>query len=280
MTTLSVQRMESSSTRFSLSLIVNVFLVINASQGILIDTGFDDIDNVQSILESVARANVTITGIYLTHYHVDHSLGAPSLARALHCPIYFHQRDEKNLITTWQQANLYTTGLSLCRLNPNLPITVGTEQLDVLETPGHTHGHVSYFHRKSKTLFAGDMVIHGNSVWVGPPDGHMDDYLDSLVDLIDLDPSSIYGGHGPIIAPGVPWLHTLYQRRLNREQQIMILIKQERQTVDSLAKSLYGDRPVQWVTKKTIVAHLQRLQKQKRIKWSQDPHSLTTYYYD
>ncbi len=279
MTSLSVQRMETSSTRFSLTLTVNAFLVTHENEGILIDTGFDDADSVQAILASIDRENITMKGIYLTHYHVDHSLGAPALAHALHCPIYYHHRDENNLITTWQHAKHAVAGLRLCVLDPAVPITLGAEQLQVVETPGHTHGHVSYFHQASKTLFAGDMVIHGNSVWVGPPDGHMDDYLDSLHALIDLNPSVIYGGHGPIITPGTPWLHTLYQRRLDREKQIISLLEKNRQTVDSLAKALYGDRPIQWVTKKTIVAHLQRLQKQKRIKWSQDPLSLTTYYY-
>ncbi len=279
MNSLSVQRIESSSMRFSLSLIVNTFLVTNANESILIDTGFDDAKSVQDILCSIENANKTVKGIYLTHYHVDHSLGAPVLARALHSPIYCHRKDKNNLIKTWQQANQDITELNLCEFDVTEPIKVGSEQLQVLETPGHTHGHVSYYHQESKTLFAGDMVIHGNSVWVGPPDGHMDDYLDSLLTLIDLNPSVIYGGHGPIIAPGTPWLHTLYKRRLNREEQIIALLEEKHQTVDSLAKALYGDRIIEWVTKKTILAHLQRLQKQKRIKWSQDPLSLSTYYF-
>lgn len=74
-------------------------------------------------------------------------------------------------------------------------ITDGVKELKVLHTPGHTTDHCILFIQDTKELFSGDCVLgEGTAVFED-----LYDYMKSLELILNLNPSSIYPGHGNIL---------------------------------------------------------------------------------
>ncbi len=264
--------------RFGMTLSVNVYIVQRSDQAILIDAGFANDENIQLIMNEVIRKKLNLQAIYLTHHHIDHSLGAPILATLQQCPIYCHEKAYDQLVATWRKEGFDPSQLSINKLTKEDIIRFQDQTIHVIETPGHAHGHVSYYLEEADCLFSGDMVIAGSSVWVGPPDGHLEEYLNSLKKLIELDPSLIYGGHGPVIEHPRKYMEDLYDRRILRDQQILTLLQDKAMTVEEIATNLYQQKGEHWVVRRNILGHLQRLEKQKRIYSKQDPHLHKLFY--
>lgn len=66
-----------------------------------------------------------------------------------------------------------------------------------LHAPGHTKDHFVYYHPQRKALYTGDLVLGRGTPWVGPPEGNMKAYLESLERIRRLDLVHLYPGHGP-----------------------------------------------------------------------------------
>jgi glyoxylase-like metal-dependent hydrolase (beta-lactamase superfamily II) len=135
-------------------------------------------------IEELRRSPADMRAILLTHWHNDHAAGAAELARASGAPIYYSRAEadyftRRTATAGWRgmiSAHVPETGplVLLKGLLGNAPqravdatayVDDGdtvADDFDVISTPGHTVGHVSYFHRPSGTLFAGDAlaVIH------------------------------------------------------------------------------------------------------------------------
>ncbi|MNI41305.1 Hydroxyacylglutathione hydrolase [compost metagenome] len=88
-------------------------------------------------------------------------------------------------------------------------IRVGELELEVLETPGHSRGHVSYLldHNGKCSLFAGDVLFAGGkivlqNIW----DCSISDYADSVAKLSKLQVDRLFAGHGPFLLTAA-WQH-------------------------------------------------------------------------
>lgn len=126
-----------------------------------------------------------LRALLLTHWHNDHSAGAAFLKRELGIPVYYAAKDEPFLsrrsasrgVRAWLGKHIPEEGvLVLLRglLEEAAPEAVSAthfvadgETIDgefrVLATPGHTDGHVAYFHESTRALFCGDaLAVVGN----------------------------------------------------------------------------------------------------------------------
>lgn len=102
-------------------------------------------------------------------------------------------------------------------------ITVGELEVRVIATPGHTRDSLSFLVPGAAAVLTGDTVLGRGTTMVAHPDGELGAYLDSLVRLRDLAEqrlvTSIWPGHGPVIADALPVLdHYLAHRRERLEQ--------------------------------------------------------------
>lgn len=88
-----------------------------------------------------------LTHILATHHHADHTAGIPALKAETHCHV-IGPRDEAARIPGLDQAVGEPDTLSL-----------GTLNVKVLDTPGHTIGHVTYWLDKAKVAFVGDTLF-------------------------------------------------------------------------------------------------------------------------
>ncbi|WP_442594900.1 MBL fold metallo-hydrolase [Neobacillus sp. D3-1R] len=110
---------------------------------------------------------VTPKAILLTHAHFDHIGAVDYIRDAFHIPVYIHTKESKWLGDPALNGSQYFMNNQAIRVkNADILLTkeetlqIGAFQLNVLETPGHSPGSVSYFFEKEKIVVSGDALFH------------------------------------------------------------------------------------------------------------------------
>jgi len=132
----------------------------STAQGVVIDPGGDD----QQVLAAIKKAGLTITYIINTHGHPDHVCGNEYLRRQTGAKIVMHEKDAE--FFNRQEVQKYFSVLGLQESPPvdktvkdGDVLTFGTEQLQVIHTPGHTPGGMCLYNPPN--LFTGDTLFVG-----------------------------------------------------------------------------------------------------------------------
>ena len=263
----------------------NSYLVGEPATGyIAIDPGPNDAAHLER-LWAAARDEQGVGGdirmIVCTHSHPDHSPGAAPLQalcaqRGRSAPPVLGLPSAP----TARAASAFTPDRSLH--NRELLALTGTalegdlavdlrHTLEVIFTPGHAANHVCLALLEDGLLFSGDHVLNGSTTVVDPPDGNMNDYLDSL-DLLD-DACEVHGID--FILPAHGWvlgdhgggariaIAQLKAHRLRREAKILSVTQAlPGGTLDDWLALSYDDVPQRiWpVARRSLLAHLERLQ--------------------
>jgi hydroxyacylglutathione hydrolase len=171
-------------------------------RGALVDAGGDT----ERLQAAAASLGVRIEKLLLTHGHIDHAGGAGGLARELGVPIEGPQREESFWIDQLPQQSRSFGFPPAQAFTPDRwlgdgdSVTVGNETLQVLHTPGHTPGHVVFFHAPSKLAIVGDVLFAGSIGRTDFPRGNHRDLIASIRDKLwplgnDVE---FIPGHGPM----------------------------------------------------------------------------------
>ncbi len=171
-------------------------------KGAFVDPGGD----LEQLLAAAAQFGVTIEKLLLTHGHIDHAGGAGELAMRLGVPIEGPQREEAFWLDQLA-AQSQRFGFAPAQpftpdrwLNDGDTVTVGNETLQVIFTPGHTPGHVCFFHAPSKLAIVGDVLFAGSIGRTDFPRGNHQTLIDSIKNKLwplgnDVE---FIPGHGPM----------------------------------------------------------------------------------
>jgi endoribonuclease LACTB2 len=235
----------------------NSYLVVSGGKAVLIDAGAGDQAALAVVEEGLHRAGVAGLGaILLTHSHPDHSSGAAAIKAAFGDPPLLLHRLEAGRLPQGEA------------LEPG-PFPLGALRIEVLHTPGHSPGHLSFYLPALKIALVGDVLAGEGTTWVGVPEGNMMAYLASLDRLAALDLELIGPGHGPMIEHPRAKIAEVKAHRLAREAQVLSLLAQEPQTVAALLERIYLSLPhesLHALAKKTLLAHLEKLLDEGRVK--------------
>ncbi|MCW9010154.1 MAG: MBL fold metallo-hydrolase [Marinobacter sp.] len=168
----------------------------------VVDPGGD----LDRILAAAEDEGVILEKILLTHAHIDHAGGTAELGKSAGLPIEGPHKDDNFWIQGLaMQAQMF--GFPAPEVfTPNRwledgdTVTVGNETLEVLHTPGHTPGHVVFFHRGSKLAQVGDVLFNGSIGRTDFPKGDYNTLIHSIREkLFPLgDDVSFICGHGPM----------------------------------------------------------------------------------
>jgi len=172
----------------------------DASAAVLIDPG----DEAERLIEEIDALAVTVEAILLTHTHVDHVGAVAALARAtnapVHCPIL-----EREILADID-GSVGWLGLSGFESYDADELLAGSEHLqlagldiDVIFTPGHSPGHLTYALAEHETLLVGDLLFRGSVGRTDLPGADGAALLASIAGLFDAYPEQtvVFPGHGP-----------------------------------------------------------------------------------
>jgi hydroxyacylglutathione hydrolase len=169
-------------------------------EAIVIDPGYE----IPRILTLLARHQLTVRQILVTHAHIDHIASAPALKQITGAPIMYNQADLPLVAMMDEQATWIDVAIPEVAPPDHSPadgevLTVRGIETTVLHTPGHTEGSVSLYIPQAGLLLAGDTLFAGSVGRTDLPGGDFRKMLRSIRERLLPLPSGtvIVPGHGP-----------------------------------------------------------------------------------
>jgi len=196
--------------------LINCFLVREDDGFTLVDTGMSGSAN--DILKAAQQLGASIRRITLTHAHVDH-VGSLDALHALlpDAEVSIGARDARflkgdKILDSQEQHDTLRGGFPICTTTPNRLLKPGDRvgSLEVVASPGHTPGHISFLDRRDRTLIAGDAYTSKGGLSTGGtfrlvfPLPAMATWsktvgIQSAEALYALQPSRLAVGHGNVL---------------------------------------------------------------------------------
>ena len=194
----------------------NTYVLHNsAGHALIIDPGMSNAQEEADFMALVAQAKLLPERIILTHCHIDHILGVRPLNLRYRMAPYYHELEELN----YNEAMAYGPGIGLpiakkvdaagyLKEGDLIEMEGGT--LEVIETPGHSSGSLSFYCREQSFLIGGDVLFRESIGRTDLPGGDNRVLIQTVQRLIaTLPPETIvYPGHGPETSIG-------YEARFN-----------------------------------------------------------------
>jgi len=111
--------------------------------------------------------------------------------------------------------------------------------VECVYTPGHTSNHMCFALKEEKALFTGDHVMGWSTSVIGPPDGDMTAYMESLEKLQQRDDQVYWPTHGTAIREVQPFVQAFIDHRLEREQQILACLNDGLTRIPDMVPVMY-----------------------------------------
>uniref|UniRef100_T1IYM2 Beta-lactamase-like protein 2 homolog n=1 Tax=Strigamia maritima TaxID=126957 RepID=T1IYM2_STRMM len=242
----------------------NTYLIGTGRSRILLDTGNPQvpeyIKNLQTALKDAG--DVTLQSILVTHWHGDHVGGVDDIIRDIRphdsCQVIKIKREEADDVPLSNREYSF--------VNDGTTFSTEGATLQIHHTPGHTTDHFVVILKEENALFSGDCILgEGTTVFED-----LYTYMKSLNVLLELAPSVIYPGHGPVIQEPVVKIKEYIAHRTRREQEILQVFKtkpEETMTAMQLVKIIYKDTPAHLypAAAGNVHHHLTKLHKEAKV---------------
>ena len=225
----------------------------------LIDPG----PNIKEHIDEIIRVGENkIKRILVTHTHTDHSPAALPISKILKIPMYGRLVDGES---SWEDETFIPDVI----LNDADIIKTDEYTLEVIHTPGHASNHLCFLIKELNCLITGDHIMDGSTVVIGPPDGNMADYLESLNKLFQYKIDCLAPGHGNFMYEPKKVIESIIRHRLSREAKVLRRLEDVGDIdLESLTAIVYDDVPEQLhpIAKFSLEAHLLKLLNEGVIK--------------
>lgn len=231
----------------------------------VIDPGPDDQDHLDAILAAL-KPGQSVTHIFVTHSHLDHSPLAHPLGALTGAPVLAFGDSlagRSNIMSELAVGGMTGGGEGIdSEFRPDQRVSDGQViaeedwSLEVLHTPGHLGNHIAL--AWGDACFTADHVMGWASSLVSPPDGDLTDFMMSCHRLQALSWRRFYPGHGAPIERPQERLKWLIEHRLKREADIVGALRGGPATARELAERIYTDIPKSLLSaaERNVFAHL------------------------
>jgi glyoxylase-like metal-dependent hydrolase (beta-lactamase superfamily II) len=176
---------------------------------VVIDPGCYEKEEKQALTDYIREHDLRVVKLLNTHCHIDHVLGNAFVKDEYNTRLYLHRMDEPVL----RAVSAYASNYGFQQYQPATPdvyieegeeIEVGNQSLKVLFVPGHSPGHVAFYHEGEKVLLGGDVLFRNSVGRTDLPGGNTDTLLESIHEKLFTLPDdvTVYPGHGPTTTIG------------------------------------------------------------------------------
>ncbi len=193
----------------------------DATNALIVDPG-DEADKLLAALESLGIE--TVEAILITHTHFDHVGAVAPVAKATNAPVYVPELEKEVLANImdyvpWPGFGPFESYEADHTVAGGETLELAGLTLDVVFTPGHSPGHVTYAIADEDALFSGDVLFQGSVGRVDLPGGDWPTLLGSIGKLTTTygPETTVYPGHMGITTLGReratnPFLRELAER--------------------------------------------------------------------
>jgi hydroxyacylglutathione hydrolase len=169
-----------------------------SDRALIVDPG----DEPDKLLGAIEGLGVTLDGILLTHTHFDHVGAVAPVARATGAEVWVPELEafvlaDINSFVPWPGFGPFESYDAEHTLNGGERLELAGFEIDVLPTPGHSPGHVTFSVPDEDAIFSGDVLFQQSIGRTDLPGGDHDTLLDSIRMLVETLPgeTAVYPGH-------------------------------------------------------------------------------------
>jgi glyoxylase-like metal-dependent hydrolase (beta-lactamase superfamily II) len=241
-----------------------VSYILGTGKVAIIDPGPDDPAHIGALLEAVR--NETVTAIFVTHTHRDHSPAVPTVKAATGATVYAEGPHRAARPLHIGEHNPLDASADR-DFRPDVALKDGEVvsgdgwTVEAVATPGHTANHMAFAWRERNLLFSGDHVMGWSTSIVAPPDGAMSDYMASLDKLTRRSESVYFPGHGPAIEDAGRFVNYYILHRKAREASILHRLGKSAADIPTIVRASYIglDPRLTGAAGLSVLAHLEDL---------------------
>jgi hydroxyacylglutathione hydrolase len=183
----------------------NSFIISDETgECIFIDPGFYYEEEFDEIKDYISQNQLVPVKITNTHCHFDHIMGVEFIRDEYGIPFQAHADDLFWIERAVEQAKMF--GFSMQPVKPidsflveGEKILFGNTELEIINIPGHSPGHVVFYNKVENFIIAGDVLFYGSIGRTDLPGGNYNDLISNIKNKLFSfpDETKVYCGHGP-----------------------------------------------------------------------------------
>ena len=176
-----------------------------SSEALIVDPG----DEAPKLLGAIEQLGVELKGILLTHTHFDHVGAVAPVAEATGAEVWVPEIEKPVLAdimsyVPWPGFGPFESYDAEHTLKGGEKLELAGFDIDVIFTPGHSPGHVTFSMPDEHAIFSGDVLFRGSVGRVDLPGGDWETLLGSIRGLVETLPedTTVYPGHMGVTSLG------------------------------------------------------------------------------
>ena len=175
-----------------------LFRLDGSDRAVLVDPG----EEADKLLGAIDALGVQLDGILLTHTHFDHIGAVAPVAKATGAEVWVPEIEKMvladiNAYVPWPGFGPFESWDAEHTLSGGEKLELAGMAIDVIFTPGHSPGHVTFSIPSEQAIFSGDVLFQQSVGRVDLPGGDWPTLLGSIRTLVDTLPpeTTVYPGH-------------------------------------------------------------------------------------
>ncbi|VXD19310.1 MBL fold metallo-hydrolase [Marinoscillum sp. 108] len=178
-------------------------------EGVIIDPGCYESYEKEELTDFIKKTGILIKAIVNTHCHIDHVLGNYDMKLAFGCPLWLPEGE----LEIFRAVKAYAPQWGIHQYSESEPdrllkeedhIEFGETTLECISVPGHSPGHLVFYHSGEKKLIGGDVLFRESIGRTDLPGGNHAQLLKNIQTKVYTLPeeTEVFPGHGPSTTVG------------------------------------------------------------------------------